>query len=362
MIKTELLIIGAGPAGLCAAREAGKAGIETLILERSHVPGGQLVKQTHMFFGSEKQYAGSRGLDIGTILLDEIGAMPNVKLVLNATVLSIYDDNTVTVDIDGKYEKIESKAMVVATGASEKSLPFPGNDLPGVCGAGAVQTLMNQYGVQPADDVVMIGAGNIGLIVSYQLMQAGVRVKAILEGGPRIGGYLVHASKVRRMGVPIKTRHSVKEAHGTDKLEAVTVWQLDDKWQGIPGTEEHIECDTLCVSVGLSPLGELLWQAGCKMTFVPALSGHVPMRHEDLSTSVPHIFVAGDVTGVEEASAAMVEGKLAGLSASKYLGKTVAGFEEARLDAIEQLASLRRGHVGERLNAGIAAATIGKEG
>ena len=180
IIKTGLLVIGAGPAGLSAAISAGKAGTPVMLLERSHVPGGQLIKQTHMFFGSEKQYAASRGFDIADILLSSLDSLPNVELFLNSTVLSIYDDGIVTAEIDGKYQKILPEAILVATGASEKSLVFPNNDLPGIYGAGAVQTLMNQYGVLPAENVVMLGAGNIGLIVSYQLLQAGSNVQAVV--------------------------------------------------------------------------------------------------------------------------------------------------------------------------------------
>ena len=354
MIYTDLLIIGAGPAGLCAAIAAGNAGADVLLLERSHTPGGQLVKQTHMFFGSEKQYASFRGYNIAEILLNEIP--PRVTVKLNATVLAAYDDRVWTAEIAGEYTKIKPKAVIVATGASEKSLAFPGNDLPGVYGAGAVQTLMNQYGVMPAKRVVMLGAGNIGLIVSYQLLQAGVEVVALAEGAPNIGGYLVHAAKLRRMGVPILTSHTIKNAQGNGQLESVTLWAIDEKWQGIPGTEQTIPVDALCVAVGLSPLAELLWQAGCKMQFVPALGGHVPIRDKYAQTSQPGIFVAGDAGGVDEASSAMVGGQLAGLAAAEYLGKAP-DITARKRECLEQLAALRHGPAGERISAGIESVT-----
>ncbi len=358
MISTELLIIGGGPAGLCAALEAGEAGVSVTVLDRNISFGGQLLKQTHMFFGSEKQYASKRGFDIAALLLDKLRAMENVTLLNNATAIGIYEDGVVTAEIKGKYEKIKPNAIIVATGASEKTIMFKNNDLPGIYGAGAVQTLMNQYGVKPGNNIVMLGAGNIGLIVSYQLLQAGVNVKAVVEGGSSIGGYLVHASKLRRMGVPILTGHSVKEAHGSSKLEAVTIWKLDEKWEGIEGTEQRIEADILCISVGLSPLSELLWQAGCEMVYVPALGGFVPKRDEKLQTTVSGIFVAGDVSGVEEASSAMVGGYISGLSAAKYLGHDVLNYEEKISEYLEQLNSLRHGEVGARIKNGLAAASI----
>jgi len=340
-----------------AAKEAGAAGASVLILERSHVPGGQLVKQTHMFFGSKEQYASYRGFDISDILLGEISAMPNVTLMLNATALAVYDDGIWAAETEAGYEKIDPKAVIIATGAGEKSLPFPGNDLPGVFGAGAVQTLMNQYGIKPASRVVMLGAGNIGLIVSYQLLQAGVEVLAVAEGGPRIGGYLVHAAKLRRMGVPILTSHSVKLAAGEGKLRQVVLWELDKNWQGVPGTEKIYNADVLCVAVGLSPLSELLWQAGCEMVHVQALGGYVPYRNSQLATSRENIFIAGDVAGIEEASSAMVEGRLAGISAAKYLGLMSPDYEAKRNDCLAQLESLRHGHAGERTLQGLAQAT-----
>jgi len=352
---TEIVVVGGGPAGLSAAINAAAAGAKVMVIDRNSKLGGQLVKQTHMFFGSEKQYASVRGIDIAGILTEELlKYKDNVEIMADATVIGLYEDGVLSVEKDGKYLKIKPESIIVTTGASEKFLTFPNNDLPGIYGAGAVQTLMNVYGVAPGNSVVMVGAGNIGLIVSYQLMQAGIKVKAIIDAAPKIGGYLVHASKIRRMGVPIMTSCSVKYAHGKDKLEKVTVWKLDEKWQPIPGTETDIEADVMCISVGLSPLAELLWQIGCDMKYIGELGGHVPMRNEELQTSINGIYVAGDVAGVEEASSAMVEGRLAGLCAAKNLGHAAKDFEALKKDYIKQLDSLRSGPVGEKIRKGLS--------
>ncbi|WP_066495643.1 NAD(P)/FAD-dependent oxidoreductase [Abyssisolibacter fermentans] len=354
MKNVELAVIGGGPAGLCAAISAASSGAKVLIVDRNKKIGGQLIKQTHMFFGSEKQYASTRGIDITNILFNKLAEYKdNIEILDDTTVLGIYEDGIITLENEGKYIKVKPDAMVVATGASEKVLAFPQNDLPGIYGAGAVQTLMNVHGVKPGNRVLMVGAGNIGLIVSYQLMQAGVKVEAIIDAAPKIGGYLVHASKVRRMGVPILTRHSVKEAIGKECLEKAVICELDDKWQPIEGTEKELDVDVMCISVGLTPLTELLCQAGCEMKYVPELSGRVPVRDNNYETTVEKIFVAGDVTGVEEASSAMVEGYLAGLCAAKGIGYEHPNFDELREDYINQLNSLRSGHVGERIRAGI---------
>ena len=147
----------------------------------------------------------------------------------------------VTADIAGTIEKIRPQAVIVATGAYERTLAFPGNDLPGVYGAGAVQTLMNEYGIKPGDQVLMVGAGNIGLIVSYQLMQAGVKVKAVIDAADRIGGYLVHASKIRRAGVPILVRHTVEAALGDSEVEQAVIVEIDDEWQPIKETRQVLD-------------------------------------------------------------------------------------------------------------------------
>ncbi len=355
MVNKELVIVGGGPAGLCAAISAASSGANVLIIERNNELGGQLVKQTHMFFGSEKQYASTRGIDIADILLKELEKYKDrVEIMTNATVVGMYEDGVISVlHKEDNYFKIMPKALIVATGAFEKSLAFPNNDLPGIYGAGAVQTLMNVYGIKPGNKVLMIGAGNIGLIVSYQLMQAGVKVLAILDAAPKIGGYLVHASKVRRMGVPILTSHTVKEAIGKDCLEKAIVCEVDSRFQSIEGTEKEFDVDVMCISVGLTPLSELVAMRGCEMKYIPQLSGFVPTRNEDYETSVENVFVAGDVTGVEEASAAMVEGYLAGLCAAKKIGHKHENYDSLREDYTEQLADLRRGPVGQHILSGI---------
>jgi len=355
MRQVELVIIGAGPAGLCTAISALEAGVEVLLIERDKFLGGQLVKQTHMFFGSEKQYASVRGIDIADILIEKLDKYKDkLEIMIDTTVLSVYEDGVISLMHGDKYEKILPKSIVVATGASEKVMSFPNNDLPGIYGAGAVQTLMNVYGVKPGDKVLMVGAGNIGLIVSYQMLQAGVDVVAILDAAPTIGGYLVHASKVRRMGIPILTKHSIKEALGTDHLEKLVIWELDENWQGVEGSEKLVDVDVACVSVGLTPLTELLCQAGCEMKYVRELSGLVPVINKKHETTVSGIFVAGDVSGVEEASSAMVEGFITGLNAAEKLGKVHPKHDELSKDYHEQLHFLRSGEVGNRIRQGIA--------
>lgn len=354
MKQYDLVIIGGGPSGLSAAKVAAEAGVKSLIIERDHQVGGQLVKQTHMFFGSEKQYAKTRGIDIAKILVNDVSDYKDlIEVMTNTTVVGLYPDNVITILHDENYSKLRAKTILVATGASEKFLAFENNDLPGIYGAGAVQTLMNVNGVLPGDNVVMVGSGNIGLIVSYQLMQAGVNVKAVLEAAPKIGGYKVHASKLKRLGVDILTSTTINKAIGTDTLKEVEIVKLDSNWNKVSNTESVIETDVLCISVGLSPLSTLLSMIGTDMKYIPYLGGLVPVIDYHHETSIKNIFVAGDVCGVEEASSAIVEGYLSGLIISERLGHTHPNHQELYTDFTQQLDNLRSGPFGEKTRLGL---------
>ncbi len=361
MLACEICVIGGGPAGLTAALHAASLGASAVIIDRNDYLGGQLIKQTHRFFGSKEQKASERGISISRELSLAVEKEKNIKVLTAATALGCYKDGVVTVEKDERFLKIKPQKIIVATGGAEKTLPFPNNDLPGVYGAGAVQTLVNVYGVKPGRRVLMIGAGNIGVIVSYQLLQAGVEVAGIVEAAPRIGAYWVHAAKVIRAGVPIYTRHTIQRAWGEREVEGATIVELDEKWQPVPGTEKEFAVDVICLSVGLSPLAEILWQAGCDMKYVPELSGYVPLRNADLETSVPGIYVAGDAGGIEEASAAMMEGALTGLNAARALGYWAPDFNSRKARILKELENLRSGPVGEKIRKGLEKAAL-KEG
>jgi sarcosine oxidase subunit alpha len=345
------MVVGGGPAGLSAAIAAANCGASVVLVDRQDALGGQLVKQTHKFFGSERQRAGKRGIEIASLLAAQLTRLGGVEVLMGAEATGYYEDGVVTVDQEDVWRKFRPRALIVATGASEKMLAFPDNDLPGIYGAGAVQTLMNVYGVVPGERALVVGAGNIGLVVSYQLAQAGVNVLAVIEAAPVIGGYAVHASKIRRMGIPVLTGHSVKEARGSDCLLAATVWKLSRDWQGIPGTEITFDVDLMCLAVGLSPATELLWQAGCRMVFAPELGGYVPWHGAGQATTVPGVYVAGDSAGVEEASSAMLTGRIAGLSAARGLGFSVTGGEIEHAEA--ELSALRAGPTAEKIRRGL---------
>ncbi len=355
MIERDIIIVGAGPAGLAAAIEASGAGADVLLVDLNLKPGGQLFKQIHKFFGSSAHHSGTRGFDIGTMLLEQ-AQRNGVEIWLKSTVIGVFPGNKVAIqklDDDGGRQMITLKAkkVIIATGASENVIRFKGCTMPGVMGAGAAQTMINVNHVKPGRRIVMVGSGNVGLIVSYQLMQAGCDVVALVEAAPKIGGYAVHAAKIARAGVPIYMQHTVKETVADENgcVKAVVIAAVDDSFRLIPGTEKTIEADTVTIAAGLKPSAELAKLMHCAFTFNGVFGGWVPLHNRGMETSQESIYVAGDVTGVEEANTALEEGRLAGISAAQSLGLIPGAEAEKRKDDVwNRLHALRLGPFGEK--------------
>ncbi len=349
----ECIIVGGGPAGLCAADAALEAGVSVCLVDRNPKLGGQLLKQTHKFFGSQAQHAKVRGFDIATLLIEKIVMHPNCTILTDTTVVGLYPGPIITTYDQENYKQYRADRVIIATGASEKTLAFENNDLPQIMGAGAIQTLMNVYGVLPAKEVIMIGSGNIGLIVSYQLLQAGIKVKALVEASDTIGGYLVHASKLIRHGVPIKTSTTIKKAIGTTQLEALELVKVDENWNEIEGTSEIIEVDTCCIAVGLSPMHQLLSMINVQTKYIGALGGFVAIVNEKNQTSNSDVYVVGDALGIEEASSAMMEGYCCGLHVAHSLDKQHPEHEQRLSYYHQQLKQLRDGPYGQHVKKGL---------
>jgi heterodisulfide reductase subunit A-like polyferredoxin len=201
--------------------------------------------------------------------------------------------------------------------------------------------MMNLHGVKPGNRILMVGSGNVGLVVSYQLLQAGCEVVALVDAASRIGGYGVHAAKLARNGVPFYLSHTVVRAHGTDCVSGVTIAEVDRSWKIIPGTEKYFDVDLICMAVGLNPMSQLARMAGAKMI---DRGGQVPEVNEFGETSVSGVFAAGDVAGIEEASSAMINGRIAGLAAARksgFIENEV--FKEKYRKERQELTALRKG-------------------
>lgn len=302
-VLVPVLIIGGGPAGLSAAIELGKLGIEAILVDDKHRLGGKLILQTHRFFGSTNAvYAGTRGIDIAARLEKEACAYHSIDIWLESTALAVYSDQQIGILRSGsQYLLVKPRFLLVAAGAREKFLAFPGNTLPGVYGAGAFQTLVNRDLVRPSERLFIVGGGNVGLIAGYHALQAGIEVAGLVEAMPECGGYHVHRDKLARMGVPIFTSHTVLSANGKETIESVTIAKVDDNFQPVHGTEKSFRCDALLIAVGLDPVNEFFQKA-------------VEFGLQ--------AYIAGDAEEIAEASAAIFSGKIRGREIARALGHT----------------------------------------
>jgi len=290
VVETPVLIVGGGPAGMSAAIELGGMGVHCIICDDKQKLGGKLGLQTHNFFGSIRDcFAGSRGMDIGDDLASLVIEDKNLEVWTNSPVVGVFVDGLVGVVKDGEYTLVKPERILITAGAREKTLAFPGCDLPGVYGAGAFQTLANRDLIKPTDKLFIVGGGNVGLIGAYHALQAGIEVIGIVEALPKCGGYKVHLDKIKRLGIPVYTSHTVLRAEGKDHLGRVVICEIDNKFKPIPGTEAVFEADTLLIAVGLTPVDELRKQA----------------EAFGLKT-----YAAGDADIIAEASAAMFSGRI----------------------------------------------------
>ncbi|HHT73571.1 MAG TPA: FAD-dependent oxidoreductase [Firmicutes bacterium] len=326
-LTCDVLVVGAGPSGIRASVELGQLGFSVIVVDDKAEPGGKLVLQTHKFFGSvEDCFAGTRGHVIGQILGEEMRQTPGVKVIPNSTVAALYSDGKAAVfEENRRYTHVNFRGLIAATGARERSLVFPGNDLPGVYGAGAFQTLVNRDLVKAAGRVLVVGCGNVGLIAAYHALQAGITVVGLVDIAPEVTGYKVHGDKIRRMGVPIYLRHTVLCVEGDDMVERATIAPVDSDGRPLLEEAKTFAVDTVLIAVGLASVDEY---------FADAQEFGFP------------VVKTGDADEIAEASSAMLGGRIAGRKMARLLGKDTPVPEEWR-EKMEILKS-RPGRVMER--------------
>ena len=329
MIQHDIVIIGGGPAGLAAAAAAKKSGAEDiLILERDSVLGGILNQCIHNGFGLHTFKEELTGPEYAARYEEEVKKL-EIPYRLNSMVLDINKDKEITVVSRSEgLELIKAKAIILAMGCRERprgALNIPGYRPAGIYTAGTAQRLMNIEGHMVGKEVVILGSGDIGLIMARRMTLEGAKVKVVAELMPYSGGLKRNIVQcLNDFDIPLKLSHTVVNIEGKERVKGITLAQVGPDRKPIPGTEEHYDCDTLLLSCGLIPENELTRNMGVAMN--PVTSG--PMVNDRLETGIEGVFACGNVLHVHDlVDYVSEEAALAGQNAAKYVksGETKKG-------------------------------------
>lgn len=321
VMKYDLIIIGGGPAGLAAAVSAKENGCDSiLILERDKELGGILNQCIHNGFGLHTFKEELTGPEYAARFISRVKEL-EIEYKLNTMVMDISSEKLVTAmnREDGLFE-IQAEAVVLAMGCRERSrgaLNIPGYRPVGIFSAGTAQRLVNMEGYLPGREVVILGSGDIGLIMARRMTLEGAKVKVVAELMPYSGGLKRNIVQcLDDYGIPLKLSHTVIDIKGKERAEGVTLAEVDQKGKPIPGTEEEYSCDTLLLSVGLIPENELSREMGVEMNAVT--SG--PKVNESLETNIEGVFACGNVLHVHDlVDFVSQEAGAAGKNAAKYI-------------------------------------------
>jgi NADPH-dependent 2,4-dienoyl-CoA reductase/sulfur reductase-like enzyme len=341
------VIVGGGPAGLAAARAAAGAGVEVVIVDDNRELGGQYYRRPPPAFGASPGARPTREAADGVRLVEEVRAL-GVEVRLDTVAWGVFDQRTVAVTSGETTERLAARTLVLAPGAYDRPVPFPGWTLPGVLTAGGAQNLIKAYRVLPGRHVLVAGSGPLLLVVAHHLHEGGARVAAVCEAAPLRGLWrqafqmLPHLNfvqqgyrywrELRDAGVPLLTGHVIRQALGTTELTRAVVAACDDAWRPIVGTERSFDVDALVVGYGFVPSVELSRLAGAEHRYVAEVDAWLPVRTAELETTVPGVFVIGDGAGVAGSAVALEEGTMAGLAVAHRLGR-IGGAEYPTLRA-----------------------------
>lgn len=320
---TDLVIIGGGPAGMSAAVAAYENGVrDILILERDEKLGGILQQCIHCGFGLHKFKEELTGPEYAYKYEEQVEKL-GIKYETQTMVLDISDKKVVTATSPEKgIFEIEARAIILAMGCRERSkgaLNIPGSRPSGIFSAGTAQKFVNMKGYMPGKEVVILGSGDIGLIMARRMTLEGAKVHAVCELMPYSGGLARNIEQcLNDFGIPLKLSHTVVEIHGKERLEGVTIAAVDEKRRPVPGTEEFIKCDTLLLSVGLIPENELTKSAGIELDRVTSGA----LTDQDRQTSLEGVFACGNVLHVHDlVDFVSEEAEIAGKGAADYIFK-----------------------------------------
>jgi len=360
MRKRQLVVVGAGPAGMSAAITAADAGVNVVVIDENPRVGGQIYRQLPSSLQVAKANQSGSDFRRGDDLHKRFQSLKHrIELQTDTTAWGLFSSNRLAVVRGDAWEMLEAETVVLASGAYEYVPPFPGWTLPGVMTPGAAQLMVKSMHVRPGQRVLLAGTGPFLLVVACALDKAGVNVVGIVEAATTHDGLRALPSllwqpkllwqgwrylrQVRRAGIPHYRGHVVLEAHGDEQVRSVTIAPCDSEWFPDRSQAREVEVDTLCVGYGFVPRTQLAQLAGCRMRFTNEVGGWIPEADEHLLTSASGIYVAGDGRGVAGAIVAELEGHLAGLAVSHRLGVLdQSGFERQRRPVFRQLARLGR--------------------
>jgi D-hydroxyproline dehydrogenase subunit alpha len=326
-------VVGAGPAGMAAAIELARVGVTTHLYDANATPGGQIYRVPPAPLRAPADREAARGARLRAEL-DAAGA--GVVRHPGAVVWGAFDQRTLGVRERDAAVLVRPAALVLATGAYDRPVPIPGWTLPGVYTAGACQVLVKTQGVLPGRRVLVAGTGPLLPVVAAQLAKAGAHVVAVLEAAslrgawtllPRVRGQwrlVADAWRVwrdlRTAGLAVRPSRTVARILGAREVQGAVTVRLDAAWRPIPGSEQTVEVDAVCLGFGLVPSIQLGVLCGAEHRYVPDAGGFVPVRSDEMETTVPGIFAAGDGAGIGGARVAVLEGRIAGIAAAARLG------------------------------------------
>lgn len=335
-LKVELAVIGGGPAGLAAAIEAKKSGVgRVVIIERDERLGGLLYQCIHNGFGLQYFKSDLSGPEYACRFLEMVNNY-DIEVFLDTMVTEITPDKEITAvnSLEGLM-KINASAIILAMGCRERSrgaINIPGTRPSGILTAGTAQRLINVEGYFPGKHIVILGSGDIGMIMARRVTLENAKVEAVVELMGYIGGLVRNECQcLKDFDIPVYLSHTVSEVHGNERIEAVTISEVDKNFKIIPGTEKRLECDTLLLSVGLIPENELSKAAGIELC--PIVGG--PVIDQNMQTSVSGIFAAGNVVHVHDlVDYVTLGGEKAGNSAARYI-KGESGLSKRRIHLVK---------------------------